>query len=71
MTFDWSTLREAAVAAMGHAYAPYSGYAVGAAAALRAYLSDAEEHLLSDLGAAGAVGAVAGRAGRPGRTGAR
>ena len=47
------------------------GDRAGAAAALRAYLSDAEEHLLSDLGAAGAVGAVAGRAGRPGRTGTR
>ena len=32
MTFDWSALREAAVAAMEHAYAPYSGYSVGAAA---------------------------------------
>ena len=30
--FDWSTLREAAVSAMQHAYAPYSGYQVGAAA---------------------------------------
>ncbi|WP_272494844.1 cytidine deaminase [Nocardioides bruguierae] len=30
--FDWSALQEAATAAMRHAYAPYSGYAVGAAA---------------------------------------
>lgn len=29
---DWTALREAAVAAMQHAYAPYSGYPVGAAA---------------------------------------
>ncbi len=29
---DWSTLREAARAAMTHAYAPYSHYPVGAAA---------------------------------------
>lgn len=29
---SWETLREAAVAAMGHAYAPYSNYPVGAAA---------------------------------------
>ena len=28
----WAGLREAAAAAMRHAYAPYSGYAVGAAA---------------------------------------
>lgn len=32
LTADWSELREAAVVAMRHAYAPYSGYAVGAAA---------------------------------------
>jgi cytidine deaminase len=30
--FDWSALQQDAVAAMRHAYAPYSGYAVGAAA---------------------------------------
>jgi len=29
---DWDELREAATTAMAHAYAPYSGYAVGAAA---------------------------------------
>jgi cytidine deaminase len=29
---DWEALREAAVEAMGHAYAPYSRYRVGAAA---------------------------------------
>lgn len=29
---DWKVLRETAVEAMGRAYAPYSGYAVGAAA---------------------------------------
>ena len=29
--FDWEALRAEAVAAMRHAYAPYSGYAVGAA----------------------------------------
>ncbi|WP_372734758.1 cytidine deaminase [Nocardioides sp.] len=29
--FDWESLRAEAVAAMGHAYAPYSGYSVGAA----------------------------------------
>lgn len=29
---DWSLLRAAAVEAAGHAYAPYSGYSVGAAA---------------------------------------
>src|SRR5215207_4457000 len=29
---DWVALREAAVEAMGHAYAPYSGFPVGAAA---------------------------------------
>ncbi len=31
-TFDWDALRAAAVAAMGHAYAPYSDFPVGAAA---------------------------------------
>ncbi|MFF1818440.1 cytidine deaminase [Kribbella sp. NPDC058245] len=31
MDVDWKVLREAAVEAMGRAYAPYSGYAVGAA----------------------------------------
>ena len=30
--FDWERLRAAAVEAMGHAYAPYSNFAVGAAA---------------------------------------
>ncbi|MER6459371.1 cytidine deaminase [Streptomyces sp. NPDC048409] len=30
--FDWETLREGARAAMSHAYAPYSGFPVGAAA---------------------------------------
>jgi cytidine deaminase len=30
--FDWAALQEAAVAAMGHAYAPYSHFPVGAAA---------------------------------------
>ena len=30
--FDWDALRERAVEAMRHAYAPYSGYRVGAAA---------------------------------------
>jgi cytidine deaminase len=30
--FDWAGLREEAVAAMRHAYAPYSSYPVGAAA---------------------------------------
>jgi cytidine deaminase len=30
--FDWGKLREAAVEAMGHAYAPYSHFKVGAAA---------------------------------------
>ena len=29
--FDWEALRTEAVAAMGHAYAPYSGYPVGVA----------------------------------------
>jgi cytidine deaminase len=29
--FDWETLKAAAVEAMGHAYAPYSKFAVGAA----------------------------------------
>jgi cytidine deaminase len=29
--FDWEALRAEAVAAMGHAYAPYSGYSVGVA----------------------------------------
>ena len=29
---DWAVLREAAVDAMGHAYAPYSSFPVGAAA---------------------------------------
>ncbi|GAA1503478.1 cytidine deaminase [Sphaerisporangium rubeum] len=32
MTPDWDALREAAVEAMGHAYAPYSKFPVGAAA---------------------------------------
>jgi cytidine deaminase len=32
ITVDWSALRAAAVAAMQRAYAPYSGFAVGAAA---------------------------------------
>jgi cytidine deaminase len=31
-TFDWPGLRRAALEAMGHAYAPYSQYPVGAAA---------------------------------------
>jgi len=31
---DWEELREKAVAAMRHAYAPYSGFPVGAAAAV-------------------------------------
>ncbi len=30
--FDWGSLQAAAVEAMGHAYAPYSHFAVGAAA---------------------------------------
>lgn len=30
--FDWQALRDEAVRAAGHAYAPYSGYGVGAAA---------------------------------------
>ena len=30
--FDWASLTERAVEAMGHAYAPYSGFPVGAAA---------------------------------------
>jgi cytidine deaminase len=30
--FDWEALRQAAVEVMRHAYAPYSGYPVGAAA---------------------------------------
>ena len=30
--FDWESLKAEAVAAMRHAYAPYSGYQVGAAA---------------------------------------
>ncbi len=30
--FDWDTLKAAAVEAMGHAYAPYSNFSVGAAA---------------------------------------
>ena len=30
--FDWQALRDEAVRAAGHAYAPYSGYRVGAAA---------------------------------------
>lgn len=29
--FDWEALRAQAVEAMGHAYAPYSGYSVGVA----------------------------------------
>jgi len=29
---DWTALRDAAIAAMGHAYAPYSNFPVGAAA---------------------------------------
>jgi cytidine deaminase len=29
---DWKTLRDNAIAAAGHAYAPYSGFPVGAAA---------------------------------------
>lgn len=32
MTFDWEGLKAAAVEAMGHAYAPYSHFPVGAAA---------------------------------------
>ena len=32
MDFDWEPLTAAAVEAMGHAYAPYSRFAVGAAA---------------------------------------
>ena len=32
MDFDWDELKAAAVEAMGHAYAPYSDFAVGAAA---------------------------------------
>ncbi len=32
MAFDWEALRAEAAAAMEHAYAPYSGYQVGAAA---------------------------------------
>jgi cytidine deaminase len=32
MTIDWPQLRRAAIEAMGHAYAPYSQYPVGAAA---------------------------------------
>jgi len=31
-SFDWEALQDAAVEAMGHAYAPYSRFAVGAAA---------------------------------------
>lgn len=31
---DWAALKEAATAAMGHAYAPYSNFPVGAAALL-------------------------------------
>ena len=31
-SFDWAALRAQAAAAMGHAYAPYSGFPVGAAA---------------------------------------
>ena len=30
--FDWDALRAAAIEAMGHAYAPYSDFSVGAAA---------------------------------------
>ncbi len=32
MQIDWTALRDAAIAAMGHAYAPYSNFPVGAAA---------------------------------------
>lgn len=32
VTYDWDMLREAAIAAMSHAYVPYSNYPVGAAA---------------------------------------
>ena len=31
-SFDWTGLQDRAVEAMGHAYAPYSHYPVGAAA---------------------------------------
>ncbi len=32
MQIDWTALRDAAIEAMGHAYAPYSNFPVGAAA---------------------------------------
>ncbi|MGK2854978.1 MAG: cytidine deaminase [Microbacteriaceae bacterium] len=32
MEIDWTALRDAAIEAMGHAYAPYSNFPVGAAA---------------------------------------